>query len=180
MADSWNYNKRTLVCEKCEISFADGAVFFSLLRFDEEKLVRGDWCPRCFNARQVEDDLVYWRATHRLDKAPIRLDFDLLLGVLEPLSCDQRDSRRDLAFLLSLLLVRHRKLRLAGVKRRKEVEFLELRKVRSTTTFEVEVRELDEDRRSRLTSVLTDLMDPTQEGGAESWFEVPKAEESLE
>jgi hypothetical protein len=180
MAEAWHYNKRALACGQCETPFADGAAFFSLLRFDADEIVRGDWCPRCFDSRQVEDDLVYWRATHRLDKAALRLDFELLLGVLEPLSKDQRESRRDLAFLLALLLVRHRKLRLTGVKRSKEVEFLELRKVRSTATFEVEVRELDEARRNRLTAVLTDLMDPTQDGGAENWFEVPQAEESVD
>ncbi len=180
MANSWQISKRGAVCAICERPFAEGDALFSLLRFAGEDLTRGDYCRACFDDRDTEDDLVFWRTTHQEKKGGMKLDFDLILGLLEPLTADARGSRRDLAFMLSLLLVRHRRLKLVGVLRRKEVEFLELRKVRATKTFEVEVRELDTERRSRLTHVFSDLMDPTQEVGVESLLAESAEEEPSE
>lgn len=177
MASSWQISKRGAVCAVCDHSFTEGDALFSLLRFAGKDLTRGDYCRPCFDDRDTENDVVFWRTTHLEKKGGMKLDFDLILGLLEPLTADARESRRDLAFMLALLLVRHRRLKLIGVRRQNELEFLELRKVRATKTFEVEVRELDAERRSRLTNVFSDLMDPTLEVGVESLLEEPEGEE---
>jgi len=98
----------------------------------------------------------------------MKMDFDLLLAAMEGMAKDEREERRDLCYLLALLLVRHRKLRLERVEMRGKKEFLILRKVRTQNRFPVESRELDSERRQKLTGILAELMDPTAEGNLSS------------
>ena len=93
------------------------------------------------------------------------MDFELVLALFEKLGEQKKAGVLDLRFLLALLLVRHRKLRLTGVRVRGEREFLQLRKPRTKKDYEAEVRELESERRARLTAALSELMDPTAEAG---------------
>ena len=76
---------------------------------------------------------------------------------------EKNPAKKDFRFLLALLLVRHRKLRLVTVLKRASCEFLSLRKPRTKQLFEVEVRELHQARREQLSQALAGLMDPTLE-----------------
>ena len=104
--------------------------------------------------------------------AALRVDFDLLLHAMARLAEDAREDGRDLAFLLALLLVRYRKLRLVRVEKRRGREVMVMRKVRTTREFPVETRDLSEDRRQALSATLAGLLDPTQEGGLEEMMAV--------
>ncbi|MCP4093948.1 MAG: hypothetical protein GY747_10915 [Planctomycetes bacterium] len=168
MAENWTYAKRQLCCSDCERTFQEGEEVYSMMRIVEDELQRVDLCRASFDDRDASQDVVYWRTSHREKGGAMKVDFDMLLAVLEKLADDQRDERLDLRYLLTLLLVRHRKLRLERVESKKGVEFLILRKVRTKTTFKVESRELEEERRKRLSAVLAGLLDPTSEGGIDS------------
>ena len=163
MSGSWTLHQRHTACSGCSMEFQAGQDVFSLLRVHEGELARVDLCGSCFDARNQEQDVVYWRTQQKAQEGPMRVDFDLLLGALDSLANDQREDRRDLAYLLALLLVRHRKLRLERVEMRKGKEILVLRRVRSQRRFQVESRELDEERRRSLSATLADLLDPTRE-----------------
>jgi len=141
---------------------------FSLLRFGAEELERGDLCSACFEARDPAEDLFFWRTSHREQRGAVKVDFEVVLAVLHKLRQDPRPERQDFCFLLALLLVRHRKLRLQTVLRRGGRELLQLRKPRTTQAFEVAVRELDDERRGRLSGVLAGLLDPTQDLGVDA------------
>jgi len=174
MAGSWTIHQRHTACGGCGRDFQIGEDVFSLLRMQQAELERVDLCGGCFDARDQDADLVFWRSSQRAEEGPMRVDFDLLLGALDKLAADTREDRRDLAYLLALLLVRHRKLRLERVEMRRGQEILVLRRVRSQRRFQVESRELDEDRRRSLSATLASLLDPTQEA------ELSLEEESLE
>lgn len=167
MAENWTYAKRQLCCSDCERTFQEGEEVYSLLRIVEDELQRVDLCRASFDDRNPDQDVVYWRTAHREKGGAMRVDFDMLLAVLEKLEGDDRPERLDLRYLLTLLLVRHRKLRLERVETRKDKELLVLRKVRFKTTFKVESRELEEERRKKLSGILAGLMDPTSEAGLE-------------
>ncbi|RMH04590.1 MAG: hypothetical protein D6702_02750 [Planctomycetota bacterium] len=167
MSGEWRYQRRQGACAVCGRSFAADETVFSLLRFAGEELERGDLCSPCFDGREETEDVFFWRTRHAEDRRGLRVDFDLVLGVLQRLREDERPERRDFCFLIALLLVRHRKLRLQGVVRRRGREFLQLRRPRARQPFEVEVRELDEERRSRLSAVLAGLLDPAREADLE-------------
>jgi hypothetical protein len=168
MAENWTYAKRQLCCSDCERTFVEGEEVYSLLRIVVDELQRVDLCRASFDDRDPSQDVVYWRTSHREKGGALKVDFDMLLAVLEKLADDPREERRDLRYLLTLLLVRHRKLRLERVEARQGVEFLILRKIRSKTTFTVESRGLEEERRAQLSAILAGLLDPTIEGGLEA------------
>ncbi|HEX9794774.1 MAG TPA: hypothetical protein VGC54_12395 [Planctomycetota bacterium] len=163
MAAVLRFRRRQGHCSACENAFVEGQTLFSLLRTVEDALERGDLCATCFDARDPAADVFYWRTAHRESREKVRVDFPMLLAALESLANDKREACRDFRFLVALLLVRHRKLRLTGVQRRRGREFLVLRKVRTQNLFAVEVRQLDAARRVRLTAILSELLDPTRE-----------------
>lgn len=164
MAD-WALHRRQGVCAACERGFAEGEAVFSMLRAQDDELQRGDLCGECFDRRDEAQDLIWWRTTHREKRGGVRIDFDLVLALFEKLAERPGEGMRDLRFLLALLLVRHRRLRLTGVRVRGARELLQLRKPRTRKEYEAEVRELDAARRDELTRILGELMDPTAEGG---------------
>ena len=141
----------------------DGETLFSLLSWQEEELQRGDQCSACFEEKDLPSVLYWWRTKHSTGKTVLRLDLDSLLALFASLEGEVDESKSDFRFLLALLLVRHRKLRLTRVLKRGAREFLELRKVRTKKVFEVEVRTLSEERRASMSSALSGLMDPTGE-----------------
>ncbi len=152
-------------CGACAAPFAESEDLFSLLRFEGAELRRDDLCRTCFDARDPAAEVFWWRTRAQRRAAALRVDFDVLLQAMARLAEDARPERRDLAFLLALLLVRHRRLRLLRVEKRRDREMLILRKVRTTREFPVETRDLSEEQRQRLSASLADLLDPTQEAG---------------
>jgi hypothetical protein len=172
MSADWRMTRAGEACSGCAAPFAADEDVFSLLRFAGNELQRGDLCRGCFDARDPAADVVWWRTRARKRAAALRVDFDLLLAAMARLAEDARATARDLAFLLALLLVRHRRLRLLRVEKRRGCEVLILRKVRTTREFPVESRELDEEQRQRLRARLAELMDPTREGGLEALLSV--------
>ena len=159
MTVSWKFERRQAACASCGAGFQADQEVFSLLRFESVTLCRGDLCSECFEGDKAAGDLVWWRSRHAGSGKSPKLDIEAVLGLLEALSGDARAERKDLAFLLALLGVRHRKLRLIGVGRTGGREFLRLKKVRSRTEFPVEVRDPDVEARAALTTALAGFMD---------------------
>jgi len=174
---SWKYCKHQGACAACGHSFVEKEILFSLLRKGDVDLERGDLCSSCFDARDEARDLFWWRTGHSFGKEAIKMDPQVLLSVLEKLADETADEHRDFRFLLALLLVRSRKVRLTSVANRRGREVLVLRKVRARNTFDVEVHELTEERRKLLTEKLTVLLDPTREGGFEEMLESASAQQ---
>lgn len=165
MSGDWRLQRAHEACGACAAPFAADEDLYSLLRFEGAELRRDDLCRACFDARDPAADVIWWRTRAQRRAAALRVDFDLLLSAMARLAEDARPERRDLAFLLALLLVRHRRLRLLRVEKRRGREMLILRKVRTTREFPVESRELSEEQRARLSASLAELLDPTQESG---------------
>ena len=161
MSQSWNYQTRKGGCVACDRSFVEGETLFSLLSMGEESLERGDLCSSCFESHDQANDLHWWRTQHSEKRGGLKLDLDALLALVMRLEEDVRDGALDFRFLVALLLVRHRKLKLASVTKKGKKEFLELRKPRAKKTFPVQVRELEEEQRARLSQILSGLMDPS-------------------
>ena len=134
MSQSWNYQTRKGGCVACDRSFVEGETLFSLLSMGEESLERGDLCSSCFESHDQANDLYWWRTQHSEKRGGLKLDLDALLALVMRLEEDVRDGALDFRFLVALLLVRHRKLKLASVTKKGKKEFLELRKPRAKKT----------------------------------------------
>lgn len=182
MAD-WKIRRRLGECTRCESHFDDGARHASLLRFDDEQaLVREDLCPKCWDGGEG-DAIVFWWFTvyHENRKKTVQMDLASLERLFMELAGREEEKLRELRYLLCLLLMRKRKLKLKKVKRDKQGECLLLRRPRHDEELSVWVYDFTPDRMEELRSSLQELMDgagPTEEDMCEDAPEAEEAEEA--
>jgi hypothetical protein len=165
----WRIHRPEVCCASCERPFEEGAVIFSLLFLDPEALRREDRCPDCFKdsteAEPREEaagprESLFWRTRHVLDKkARFSVDFEAIEELF--LSLEGRSEERlcELRYMLSLLLLRKRRLKLVGVRRSSGSEVLCLRRPRRTEEYLVSVFELDSARALALQADLARVFD---------------------
>lgn len=194
----WKIRRRLGECTRCETTFEDGTRHASLLRVDaEEALVREDICEGCWDGGEGTDVLFWWFTTfHQTRKQTVQMDLASLERLFMELDGREEEKLRELRYLLCLLLMRKRKLKLQRVKRDKAGECLLLRRPRREEELAVWVYDFTPDRMEELRSSLQELMDgagPTPEdlkgaadedespdlvSGEESETEEPEAEET--
>lgn len=147
----WRIHRREACCSGCEQPFQEGAPFFSLLFLEGDRLRREDRCPACFERPtppgEATPDLVYWRTRHRSDpRARFAVDFEAIEELFLSLEGRREERLAELRYLLALLLLRKKRLKLAGVRRNAAGETLCVRRPRRQEEFEVQVFELDSER----------------------------------
>lgn len=151
----WRIQRREPRCAKCEREFAEGEAIFSLLFFTADRLHREDRCPACFDpaapaADGVETEraeLLFWRTRHHADqRARFAVDFESIEELFLALEGRREGRLQELRYLLALLLLRKKRLKLVGLRRGPEGETFCLRRPRRQEEFEVQVFELDTER----------------------------------
>ena len=114
-ADEWSLPARRLLCGACEQELPAGMLVTSSLSFGPEGPQRRDLCETCGRAVESGADDVFWR--HRLpldDGKRLVVDYALLREVFEQLARRTEPLYERLAYLVGLVLVRKRLLRLKG------------------------------------------------------------------
>jgi len=151
----WRIQRREGACGRCGQAFADGDPFFSVLQLESEPLQREDLCPKCFEDPREVGGLLFWRTRHLEDRrARFAVDFEAIEELFLALEGRREGRQPELRYLLSLLLLRKRRLKLVGVRRHAEGEVLCLRRPRRQEEFEVQVFELDSERAQALRAEL--------------------------
>ena len=107
-------DKGTSLCRQCHQPFTPGAVMTSLLLSDEERgWKRVDYCTPCFAAAGTPSNLLaLWRV--HIEKPQARsvvLSEDAIWQVLRKAEGDAELREKPLLFILCLMLLRKRKLR---------------------------------------------------------------------
>ena len=160
--NDWRIHRREARCSRCERAFEEGESIFSLLFFEADRLRREDQCPLCFEARRGEgspaeatpevpsetlSEVLFWRTRHQSDKrARFAVDFEAIEELFLRLEGRREGNLPELRYLLSLLLLRKKRLKLVGVRRSAGGETLCVRRPRRQEEFEVQVFELDSER----------------------------------
>lgn len=156
----WRIHRREPRCTGCERLFQEGETFFSLIFFEEDRLRREDRCPACFQEPRPAGDLFFWRTRHQADRrARFAVDFEAIEELFVSLDGRREEGLRELRYLLSLLLLRKKRLKLVGVRRNEGGETLCLRRPRRTEEFEVQVFQLDSERALVLKAELARVFD---------------------
>ncbi len=160
MAD-WKIRRRHGECSRCEAAFEDGQRLASLLRIDEEDdLLREDLCEACWKAGDPESYLFWWFTRHHPTRSKtVQLDLGSLERLFMELGSREEGSLRELRYLLCLLLMRKRKLKLIRVLRGKEGERLILRRPRRQEELAVHVFDFTTERLEELRSRLQEVLD---------------------
>jgi len=158
---NWKINRRDEGCAACERPFVDGEQHFSILLLNEEALGRADRCVACFEAADdlTEDD-VFWRTRRRVKaKRGLAVDFESVERLFHALDGRSEERLQELRFLLSLLLMRKKRLKLVRVKRSAEGEWMLLRRPRRTEALGVKVFDLTPARAEELRAELERIIE---------------------
>jgi hypothetical protein len=161
MAD-WKIHSKNENCTRCERPFEEEEVLYSLLRFSEEGLSREDRCGECFReeAEGDPDAPIWWRTRRRIESGRrFAVDFEAVEGLFGALEGREEERLRELRYLLSLLLMRKRRLKLVRVRRLADGEVMVVRRPRRKEALEVEVFDLTAERAGELRGQLEGLFE---------------------
>ena len=147
----WKIRRRQGECSACDHVFADGERHASLLRIDGDEIQRGDLCDACWQQHDQGEDLIFWFTHHQEDKKrTLALDLATMERLFLELAGKDSDALKEVRYLLCLLLMRKRKLKLERVKRTKDAELLVMRRPRRKDLHEVQVFDFDAERMDEL------------------------------
>jgi hypothetical protein len=170
--NDWRIDRREPRCAGCERSFGEGEAIFSLLHIAADGLRREDRCPGCFEVPAPAPDRLFWRTRHQTDRRlRFAVDFEAIQELFLALEGRREERLLELRYLLALLLLRKKRLKLVGVRRHDQRpgdergETLCLRRPRRQEEFEVLVFPLDSE---RVRVLQTDLARVFQGAGVES------------
>lgn len=167
MAD-WKIRRKQGECTGCERPFEDGERHASLLRAGEEGLSREDLCTGCWDAHAPDDATLFWWFTRFIAnrKRSLNLDLASLERLFTELDGREEGKLREIRYLLCLLLMRKRRLRLERVQRGRAGEALIVRRPRRKEELVVHVFDFSSERIDTLRGDLLEILDgagPTEE-----------------
>ena len=178
---SWSIRKKSEACTACAREYVDGEALFSLLQAGEEGLARVDLCQSCFQARPDEDaakDLFFWKTRFQPQaKKGLAVDFDAVEGLFLALEGREETRLAELRYLLALLLMRKKRLKLVRILRRTDAEGMVMRRPRRDEALEVLVFDLTPE---RMDAPRADLARIFEGAGAEEILAQPAAEAASE
>jgi len=148
----WKFQERRAQCSACAAAFADGERHASLLAIAAEQITRDDLCLGCWEKRTPGEEIFFWFTRHRTDRRRLHLDLATLEQLFLQLEGRTETRVRELRYILCLLLMRKRRLKLVRVVRDAAGESLVVKRPRRTETcavfvFDFAPERLDELRR---------------------------------
>ncbi len=172
----WKTPKKDEGCGTCERTFEDGEAHFSILLLNPDSLGREDRCLPCFEEDEgLPKDLVFWRTRRKLrKKRGLAVDFDSVERLFHALDGREEERLAELRFLLSLLLMRKKRVKLVRVKRLADGggEWMVLRRPRREESLQVRVFDLTPERAGELRDELEKIFEGA---GAEELMQLPGA-----
>ncbi len=150
----WKIASRDRVCHGCAATFEDGQVLFSALSSGTDGIGRSDFCATCWakpeRADVTGDDPIWWRTRHREGRRGLQLDLESIEGLFLALEGRDDESLAELRYLLGLILMRKRRLKVVRAVRRSDFEGFVVRRPRRTEEFVLRVFDLDAERAAQL------------------------------
>jgi len=156
----WNIRKGGEACTRCGAALENGAFYYSTLISLEEQLSRFDYCHACFGALPREESAVFWKA-RRAESGPAKkaVNFESLRELFVRMVASEERQFREMAYLLGLVLVRKRLLKLKDFVSREGRDYREVQQKADAPRLLVEVPLLDDAAIAVLRDRLSQLLD---------------------
>jgi len=163
MAD-WKFGRRQGGCVVCDREFLEQEPHVSLLSIEELESGRSDICRECFSKLTSEDEVdagkVWWRTRHTVaEKKGVQLDLESLTALFDALEEKEDLGWQELRYLLCLILMRKRRVKVLSVKRIDGLEVFIVRKPRSETEEVVRIFDFTPERQEELRATLTAIFE---------------------
>lgn len=160
-AGVWKITRRAHQCNPCGRIFENGSLVFSTLSFvdspDSETPIfeRLDRCGLCHQRRERRAQEIVWRTQHEDAPKKPKLDLVSLTEVFRQLLAVTDPRLSPLRFLVSLLLLRHRRVKVVRTLTENDRDFLIMAFPRSKEQFAIEVADLPKEKLEELRAQLT-------------------------
>lgn len=137
--DAWKIPAHHSACDACEAVLEPGQLVTTTLVFDDEGPRRRDLCTSCWETSDAGPDAIFWRRERtEAEVAKKRVvDYAMLRDVFTRLLEQDSVVYRRLAYLVGLVLVRKRFLRLQGFEPRDGREVMVVRRKAGDPSIEV-------------------------------------------
>lgn len=165
MAD-WRITRKAGTCGTCEREFIDGERHYSVLRTTEEGLERTDTCSKCRDgqASGSEEELFWWATRYQAEvKRTVQLDLESLERLFVELEGKDEGRVAELRYVLCLILMRKRRLKVERVLRTADGEAFRVKRPRKDERYEVKIFDFTPERMAEIRTELQAIFD-----GAES------------
>lgn len=173
----WKFRRRQAWCTRCTATFAEGERHVSCLRVAGDDVAREDICARCWTRAPEGGELFFWFTRHYAGKRALQLDLGTLESLFVQLEGKGEGRVRELRYVLCLLLMRKRRLKLDRVTRGADEggEAMIVHRPRRKEALRVDVFDLSPERMAELRGDLVRLLE-----GASADDVATKASETLE
>ena len=158
----WKFARRKDRCTGCDGAFEEGVRHVSVLSALAETIVREDVCLACWARRASGAEIFYWFTRRTGDRPGLRLDLPTLEQIFLRLEGHAEPRMLELRYVLCLLLMRKKRLKLLRVVRDPR-ETLILRRPRRDETLPVVVCDLGTERIDEVRRELEAIFDGAEE-----------------
>ena len=142
MEEEWKIASGRKECAVCGHKFEEGESLYSVLYEDDQELRRSDYCVACWSGRD-EGAFSHWRTHVPLKNEPAPLPpMEVLLDLFRKFGETQQPRREQFRYVLALLLLRKRVLKLLRTERGPEGEVFVLEHGATGEVFYVPVPRL--------------------------------------
>jgi len=156
----WKFGRRHGHCAACERAFAEDEAHVSALVIAEAEPQREDVCLECWGGRAASEQLFWWRTHHRVGKKRgLALNLEALEAFFLALEDKTDQTLRELRYILCLILMRKRRLKIVRILRAKEGEAMLVRRPRRKESLRVWVFDFSPERMEELRVKLVRIFD---------------------
>lgn len=171
----WKFAGRRDRCNACESTFEEGTRHVSTLSLAGEDLSREDLCLACFETREKTSEIFFWYTRMSAGRRGLRLDLPMLEELFHRLEGRTEEGMIELRYVLCLLLMRKKRLKLVRITR-DPAETMQVRRPRRDELLPVIVRDLTAERIEELRGELAEIFDGAEAGLAEPESQSPPEE----
>ena len=158
----WHITKRGGTCAGCDRAFDEDEPHVSTLVLRSDEPLREDLCQECFAGRPEEpaEELWWWRTRHRVNKKRgLQLDLEAIEGLFLALEKKTAESVSELRYVLCLILMRKRRLKIDRIVRDSSGEAMIVRRPRRKEALRVSVHDFTPERMQDLRGRLMRIFD---------------------
>jgi hypothetical protein len=156
----WKFTKRQPACRHCQRTFEDTEPHISALAVRGEEVAREDVCLACWKTQLSRGDLFWWRTRHEEGKKRgIALNLEALEALFTRLEGQAAGALAELRYVLCLVLMRKRKLKIERVERDADGEALIVSRPRRSELYRVAVFDFSPEKIDELRSRLQEVFE---------------------
>ncbi len=157
---NWEIAKSQQKCQACERLFQDQEEYFSGLYDQDNKFIRKDFCPECWDRQDRAQIYSFWktRCVPKEEKVRKFVDDSVIMDFFLRLQNAEDAAKKNFRYVLALLLMRKKLLKFEDVKKGDGGEALILRDPVENRVFEVYNPQLAEEQIQQVTEEVGQIL----------------------